>query len=174
MIVLDFDPRNVSQLLGSFDFDRILSRARGIPRLLTSPSCSLSLSFFGKVRFISGVVSTLGITPTDGFVVCRLVVRTASPSSSTDPKKERTTEPAHATTRQARELDRRKFDPSLFFDYLGSTTTTTRLISHRVCLYVRRGNHCLSALRGSDYFSRLTKCLVLSREISDPTLSATA
>lgn len=119
-----------------FDFDRILSRARHSGAI----DVSLFLSLFGEVRFISGMVSQgLGITPTNvvgrpPFVVCRLVARTASPSSSTDSKKQRRRN-RRGVRRFGTRANRRKFDPSLFRP--SRLYETTRLISCRVCACAR-------------------------------------
>jgi len=81
-LVLDFTSRGETAV--SFPARSTLiefQAARGTPGPHRRPSLS-------SVKLGSYPAWSLGITPTD-VVVCRLVARTASPSSSTDPKKER-------------------------------------------------------------------------------------
>lgn len=150
-------------LFGSFDFDRIQSCAahRGHRR-----AAALSLSFsplFGKVRFISGVWSLRGSKsrqPTSSHGLCRVRCAHGIAIDRSEKERRRARTPGRSGTRASR----RKFDPPLF-DLASDAAPTS-------CAFVRPPAETTAThqLRGSDYFSRLTKCLVLSREISDPTL----
>lgn len=144
-----------SSLFGSFDFDRsqpCAAHRRGHRRAARSLSVKLGSYPAWSLR------GSKSRQPTSADFVRRLVVCKASPSPSTDPKRSAARRrSAHATLRSGTRASRRKFvslssSTSGFVCVRPPTETTT----HR--------------LRSSDYFSRLTKCLVLSREISDPTL----
>lgn len=135
---------------------------RGAPR----PSTCRAFSLVKLGSYPAWSLRGLEITPTDVGWICPsarcvqgIAIAIAIAIDRSEKERRMSTERGTPRSAPARELPDENSSPSPFRPRL-------RL---RVCVRppTETATH---RLRGSDYFSRLTKCLVLSREISDPTL----